>query len=217
MKKVLISDEMSPRAVERFRAEDGVQADYRPGLAPAELLEVVGRYEGLVVRSATKVTAKVIEAGERLQVIGRAGTGLDNVDLETATRRGVVVMNVPGGNTVSAAEHTLALILALARGVPAADRSMRAGRWERGRFVGSELEGKTLGIVGLGRVGREVAARAAAFGMQVIAHDPFVSAEDARRASVPFLPLDELLARADFVTLHTPLTSTTHHMLGERE
>ncbi|MGH9868917.1 MAG: phosphoglycerate dehydrogenase [Candidatus Polarisedimenticolia bacterium] len=217
MKNVLISDEMSPRAVDRFRAEDGVKADYRPGLAEAELLEVVGRYEGLVVRSATKVTANVIEAGARLQVIGRAGTGLDNVDLEAATRRGVVVMNVPGGNTVSAAEHTLALMLALARGVPAADRSMRAGRWERGRFVGSEMEGKTLGIVGLGRVGREVAARAAAFGMQVIAHDPFVSAEDARRASVAFLPLDELLARADFVTLHTPLTPETHHMLGERE
>jgi D-3-phosphoglycerate dehydrogenase len=217
MKRVLISDELSPRALERFAAEPGVRADNRPGLPAAQLLEVIGGYEALVVRSATKVTAAVIEAGSRLQVIGRAGTGVDNVDVDTATRRGVVVMNVPGGNTISAAEHTMALLLSLARGVPAADRSMQAGRWERGRFTGSELAGKTLGVVGLGRIGREVATRAVSFDMEVIAHDPFVSADDAHRATVPLLPLAELLRRSDFITLHTPLSEATRHMIGAAE
>ena len=214
MKNVLISDEMSPRAVERFRAEDGVQADYRPGLPAAELLEVVGRYEALVVRSATKVTAGVIEAGARLQVIGRAGTGLDNVDLEAATRRGVVVMNVPGGNTVSAAEHTIGLMLALSRNIPQAHASVKEGRWERSRYAGQELAGKTLGILGFGRIGQQVARRALALGMRVIAFDPFISRERFRELGVEGAPsLEAVLAESDIVTLHLPLTDETRGVL----
>ncbi|HKY33215.1 MAG TPA: phosphoglycerate dehydrogenase [Candidatus Polarisedimenticolia bacterium] len=217
MPRVLISDEVSARAIECLRRAGGIEVDYRPTLSAAGLRDALAGCAALVVRSRTKVTAGVLEAADGLLVIGRAGTGVDNVDVEAATRRGVVVMNVPGGNTISAAEHTLAMLLAVARGIPAADRSVRSGRWERGRFVGAELEGKVLGVVGLGRIGREVAARARAFGMEVIAHDPFVSAEEAERSPATFLPLPDLLRRADFVTLHTPLTSETRHMIGAEE
>ncbi len=217
MKKILISDDVSARAREILAAQPGVAVDYRPGLPPAELLACIGEYTALVVRSATRVTAEVIEAGSRLAVIGRAGTGVDNVDLEAATRRGVVVMNVPGGNTISAAEHTVAMLLACARGIPAADRSMRAGRWERGRFLGAELEGKVLGIVGMGKIGREVAHRARAFGMEVIGYDPVVSPEEVARSQTAFVTLEQLLRRSDFITVHTPLTPDTRHMIGEAQ
>jgi len=217
MKKVLISDEMSDRAVQRLQAEREISVDYRPGLTKEDLKRIIPEYAALVVRSQTKVTAEVMEAAASLQVIGRAGTGVDNVDLEAATRRGIVVMNVPGGNTVSAAEHTLAMLLAMARGVPAADRSMRSGRWERGRFVGSELEGKVLGVLGMGKVGREVAHRARSFGMEVIGYDPFVSAEDLQRSQTSFVPLDQIFRRADFITVHTPLTAQTRYLVGEKE
>ncbi|HZI94438.1 MAG TPA: phosphoglycerate dehydrogenase [Patescibacteria group bacterium] len=216
-RKVLISDEVSERALQRFNAEAGLIVDYRPGLPADELLKIIPGYAALVVRSQTKVTAGVIDKAELLQVIGRAGTGVDNVDLEAATRRGIVVMNVPGGNTVSAAEHTMAMLLSMARGIPAADRSMRAGKWERGRFVGSELEGKVLGVLGMGKVGREVAHRARAFGMETIGYDPFVSAEDIQRSQVTFVPLDQIFARADFITVHTPLTPETRHLVGDKE
>jgi len=217
MKKVLISDEVSQRALDRFHAEPGLGVDYKPGLPADELKRIVGDYAALVVRSQTKVTAEVIEKAERLAIIGRAGTGVDNVDLEAATRRGIVVMNVPGGNTVSAAEHTMAMLLAMARGIPAADRSMRAGKWERGKFVGSELEGKVLGVLGMGKIGREVAHRARSFGMEVIGYDPFVSAEDVQRSQVTFVPLDQVFRRADFITVHMPLTPQTRYLIGEKE
>lgn len=217
MRKVLISDEVSQRAVDRFNAEKDLQVDYRPGLSAGELLAIIPGYTALVVRSQTKVTGAVIEAATRLTVIGRAGTGVDNVDLEAATRRGIVVMNVPGGNTVSAAEHTMAMLLAMARGIPAADRSMRAGRWERGRFTGSELEGKVLAVLGMGKVGREVAHRARSFAMEVIGYDPFLSAEDLQRLHVTFMPLDQIFRRADFITVHTPLTPQTRYLVGEKE
>ncbi len=217
MTKILISDQVSPRAVDRFRAEKDLEVDFRPGLLPDQLKAIIGGYAALVVRSATQVTAELIEAADRLQVIGRAGTGVDNVDLEAATRRGIVVMNVPGGNTVSAAEHTMALLLAMARGIPAADRSIRSGKWERGRFVGSELEGKVLGVLGMGKVGRAVAHRARSFGMEVIAFDPFVSADDVQRSGTAFVALEEIFRRSDFITVHTPLTPQTRYLVGERE
>ncbi|HEY3176429.1 MAG TPA: phosphoglycerate dehydrogenase [Candidatus Polarisedimenticolia bacterium] len=217
MKKILISDEVSRRALDRFALEKDLEVDYRPGLPAGELARIIGEYEALVVRSQTKVTAALIEGAGRLQVIGRAGTGVDNVDLEAATRRGIVVMNVPGGNTVSAAEHTLAMLLAMARAIPAADRSMRAGRWERGRFVGAELEGKVLGVLGMGKVGREVAHRARSFGMQVIGYDPFVSADDIGRSQTGFVTLAEVFHASDFITVHTPLTPETRHLVGDPE
>ncbi len=217
MRKVLITDEVSERALQRFRAEPGLEVDYRPGLAADELARIIPAYAALVVRSQTKVTAGVLEAAASLQVVGRAGTGVDNVDLEAATRRGIVVMNVPGGNTVSAAEHTMAMLLSMARGIPAADRSMRAGRWDRGRFIGSELEGKVLGVLGMGKVGREVAHRARAFGMEAIGYDPFLSADDVQRSQVAFVPLEEVFRRSDFITVHTPLTPETRHLVGDAQ
>src|SRR5262245_39664011 len=217
MTKVLISDEVSQRALDAFALVKDLTVDYRPGLPADELKRIIGEYTALVVRSQTNVTAGVIDAATRLTVIGRPGTGVDNVDLEAATRRGIVVMNVPGGNTVSAAEHTLAMLLAMARGIPAADRSMRAGKWERGLFVGSELEGKTLGVLGLGKVGREVAHRARSFGMEVIGFDPFLSADDIERGRTTVVPIDQIYGRSDFITIHSPLTAQTRHMVGDKE
>ncbi|MFQ5700298.1 MAG: phosphoglycerate dehydrogenase [Acidobacteriota bacterium] len=217
MKAILISDTVSDRALEILADERALSIDYRPGIAPDELASIIARYAALIVRSRTKVTTEILRAASRLEVIGRAGTGVDNIDLEEATRCGVVVMNVPGGNTISAAEHTLAMLLAMARGIPAAHRSMREGRWERGRFVGSELQGKVLGILGMGKIGREVADRARSFGMEVIGHDPFVSAEDAQRCHISFVSLEELLRRADFLTVHTPITDQTRHIIDDRE
>jgi D-3-phosphoglycerate dehydrogenase len=214
---VLISDEVSDRAREILQAQPGVTVDYRPGLSPSDLLGCIADYTALVVRSATKVTAQVIDAGTKLAVIGRAGTGVDNVDLEAATRRGIVVMNVPGGNTISAAEHTVAMLLACARGIPAADRSVRAGRWERGKFLGAELEGKVLGVVGMGKIGREVAHRARAFGMEVIGYDPVVSPEEVARSQTSFVTLAEIFRRSDFITVHTPLTPETKHLIGDAQ
>ncbi len=217
MRRVLITDEVSQRALDRFKAEKDLAVEYLPGLPADELKRIIPGFTALVVRSQTKVTAAVIEAASHLMVIGRAGTGVDNVDMEAATRAGIVVMNVPGGNTVSAAEHTFAMLLAMARGIPSADRSMRAGRWERGRFVGSELEGKVLGVLGMGKVGREVAHRARAFGMEVIAYDPFVSAEDVQRSQTGFVPVEEIFRRSDFITVHTPLTPETRYLLGDKQ
>jgi len=215
--KVLITDEVSERCLDRFRAEKGLAADYRPGLPADALRESIGAYSALVVRSQTKVTAPIIEAGKRLRVIGRAGTGVDNVDVEAATRAGIVVMNVPGGNTVSAAEHTLSLLLALARQIPLADASVKAGRWERGKFVGTELHGKTLGIIGVGKVGREVGRRARSFGMEIIGYDPFLSEELMEKSKIRYVHLEDLFRRADFITVHTPLTPQTRYLVGAKE
>ena len=175
--RVLITDKVSEKAVKRFQEEKGLEVDFRPGLPAAEIIATMEGVAALVVRSQTKVTAEIIQAGTRLRVIGRAGTGVDNVDLKEATRAGVVVMNVPGGNTLSAAEHTFSLMLALARNIPGAARSMAEGKWERSKFLGTELHGKTLGIMGVGRIGREVAKRATAFRMEILGFDPFLPEE----------------------------------------
>jgi D-3-phosphoglycerate dehydrogenase len=212
MPKVLIADALSPRAVEIFRAR-GVEADVAPGLKPDELRARIAQYDGLAVRSATKVTAELLAAAERLKVIGRAGIGVDNIDVEAATGRGIVVMNTPYGNSITAAEHTIAMMFALARQIPAADRSTQAGKWEKSRFMGVELFGKTLGIVGCGNIGAIVADRALGLKMKVIAYDPFLSPERALELGVERVSLDELLPRADFITLHTPLNDATRNII----
>jgi len=212
MPKVLIADEMSPRAAEILRAR-GLEVEVRPGLSAADLAAAVSDCEGLVVRSATKVTAAVIAAAPRLKVIGRAGIGVDTVDVAAATQRGVVVMNTPHGNAITTAEHAIAHMMALARQLPAADRSTRAGKWEKTRFLGVELTGKTLGIIGCGNIGSIVADRAHGLRMKVIAYDPFLSEERARGLDVEKLELDALLARADFITLHVPLSEATRNII----
>jgi D-3-phosphoglycerate dehydrogenase / 2-oxoglutarate reductase len=214
--KVLIADKVSPTCAEVLRRA-GLEAEHRPGLSKPDLLKAVRGIEGLIVRSDTRVDEEVIAASPGLRVIGRAGAGVDNIDVAAATRRGIVVMNAPGENTISAAEHTLSMILAMARQIPAADRSMHAGRWERGKFLGVELFGKTLGVLGLGKVGREVAARARAFGMQVIGYDPVLTEEVAARLGVALLPVATVLQRSDIVTLHLPLTADTRHLIGRDE
>src|SRR4029453_16881945 len=182
-----------------------------------DLVARVGEYEGLIVRSATKVTRTVIDAGRRLEVIGRAGAGVDSIDVDAATERGVIVMNTPGGNPTAVAEHTMGLLLAMARRLPAADLSLKAGRGEESRLQGVGLCGRVLGILGLGLIGSEGARRAAGFRMQVIAYDPYLTREAAERLGVESVELDELLTRADFITIHTPLTGDTRHLLGEAE
>ena len=214
MPSVLIADDLSSRAAELLR-ERGLEADVRTGLAPAELMACIAAYDGLAVRSATKVTAAVLAAGANLKVVGRAGVGVDNIDVAAATQRGVVVMNTPYGNSVTTAEHAIALMLAVARQLPAADRSTRAGRWEKSRFLGVELTGKTLGLIGCGNIGSIVADRAHGLKMKVVAYDPYLSDERARDLNVQKVALDELLGRADFITLHVPLTEATRDMIDE--
>jgi len=215
MPKVLISDELSPRAVAVFR-ERGVEAVVNTRLAPDDLQKVIGDFDGLAVRSATKVTKSVIDAAKKLKVIGRAGIGVDNIDVGAATQRGIVVMNTPYGNSITTAEHAIALMLALARQLPAADRSTQAGKWEKAKFMGVELTGKTLGVVGCGNVGSVVADRAIGLKMKVVAYDPFLSPERAVALGVEKVELDELLARADFITLHTPLTEATRNIIDAK-
>ena len=215
--KILVADTLSQDGIDVLTAEPQLAVDVKVGLTSAQLADVIGPYEGLVVRSSTKVTAEVIARAERLRVIGRAGVGLDNVDAGAATARGIIVMNVPSGNTISTAEHTLSLLLSMARRIPQADAHLRAGKWERAKFVGVELFGKTLGIVGLGRVGGEVAKRAQAFGMRVLAYDPFLSSERAQQIDVQMSDLPTLYRESDFITVHTPLTAETRHIIGAKE
>ncbi|MBI3324538.1 MAG: phosphoglycerate dehydrogenase [Candidatus Omnitrophica bacterium] len=214
---VLVADTLSPDGLKILQAEPELKVEVKTGLSPKDLAAAIKPYEGVIVRSSSKITAEVIERADRLKVIGRAGVGLDNVDLEAATRRGIIVMNVPGGNTISAAEHTMSLILASARRIPQADSHVRSGKWERAKFVGVELLGKTLGIVGLGKIGAEVAKRAQSFGMRVIAHDPFLTEERAHQIDVQVMGLPQLLAAADFVTVHIPLSAQTKHLIGAKE
>jgi len=213
MPRVLISDQMDPKAAEVFRA-NGVDVDERPGLTKDELKAIIGDYDGLAVRSATKVTADLIEAAASLKVVGRAGIGVDNVDIPAATARGIVVMNTPFGNSITTAEHAVALMFALARELPAADFSTQAGKWEKNRFMGVELTSKTLGLIGCGNIGSIVADRAIGLKMKVIAYDPFLTPDRAVDLGVEKVDLDELLMRADFVTLHTPLTDQTRNILS---
>ncbi len=212
--KILIADEISGEAMEILRA-NGLEADVRTGLDPEDLAAIVGGYDALVVRSATKVTRAIMDKAGRLQVIGRAGIGVDNVDVEAATEKGIIVMNSPRGNALAAAEHTLALMLALARRVPLADRSMKQGKWEKSHLAGVELGEKTLGIVGMGNVGMIVAGKALALGMKVLAHDPFVHPATASERGIEMCDLDNLLGRSDFVTIHVPLNDGTRHLINK--
>jgi len=214
--KVLIADTVLPVCADVLRRA-GIEADHRPGISGNDLLKAVADIEGIVVRSDTRITEEVMRKAPKLRVVGRAGAGVDNVDVAAATKRGIVVMNAPGENTISAAEHTLSLLLALARQIPRADRSMRAGRWDRGQILGVELCGKTLGVLGLGKVGREVAARARAFGMDVIGYDPVLSEEVAARLGVTPVPIRAVYERSDFITLHLPLSDATRHLIGADE
>ncbi len=213
MAKVLISDKLSPAAVAVFR-ERGIAADLRPGLKPPELREIIGAYDGLAVRSATKVTRELLEAAPNLKVVGRAGIGVDNVDVTSATRRGVVVMNTPHGNSITTAEHAIALMMALARQIPEASASTKAGKWEKARFMGMELFGKTLGLIGCGNIGSIVADRAVGLKMKVIAYDPYLTEARAVALGVEKVEFSDLLSRADVVTLHTPLTEATRTIIS---
>lgn len=213
MVKVLISDKMSPLAATTFR-ERGVEVDEKPGLDKAELRAIIGEYDGLAIRSATKVSDKLLSSATNLKVIGRAGIGVDNVDVPAATAAGICVMNTPFGNSITTAEHAVAMMLALARQIPAADRSTQAGKWEKSRFMGVELFGKTLGIIGCGNIGAIVADRAIGLRMKVIAYDPFLSPQRAHELGVEKVDLDVLLARADFISLHTPLTDATRGIIN---
>ena len=213
--RILVAEPIAPEGVALLRAHHEV--DERPGLSAAELCATLGDYDALVVRSQVQVDAGVIAAGTRLQVIGRAGVGVDNVDLEAATRAGITVVNAPTGNTIAAAEHTLALLYGVARKIAAADASVRRGEWNRTQFTGLELRGRTLGIVGLGKIGQAIAARARAMEMAVLATDPYVTAEAAEHHGVDLVPLDELLARSDVVSVHVPLSRATRGMIGAAE
>ncbi|MFQ5681062.1 MAG: phosphoglycerate dehydrogenase [Candidatus Omnitrophota bacterium] len=217
MFKILISDPLAKEGAEILERERQLGVDLRPGLSPEELEQAIGGYDGLIVRSATKVTARVISAAKRLRVIGRAGVGLDNVDLEAATSRGIIVMNTPGGNTISTCEHTLSMLLCLSRNIPQANTSVKAGEWKRSKYIGVEVYGKVLGVVGLGRIGREVSKRALALGMKIAAYDPFLSRDKAEELGVELVEMEELLRRADYITVHTPLTNETRHIISDRE
>jgi D-3-phosphoglycerate dehydrogenase len=212
--RILISDPLDPVCAELLRSE-GFQVDLKPKLPADELTKSIGTYDALIIRSGTQVTAEVIAAAKKLKVVGRAGVGVDNVDVDAATRRGIVVMNTPGGNTIAAAEHTLSLLLSLCRNIPQANESLKQGQWERTRYVGTELFEKTIGIIGLGKIGREVALRCQAFGMQTIGYDPVTSAEVAAKMKVELVTIDELYRRSDIITIHTPLTDETRGLIGD--
>ncbi|HWQ35175.1 MAG TPA: phosphoglycerate dehydrogenase [Blastocatellia bacterium] len=213
--KILISDNLSNIGVELLRRHENFTVDKKVGLKPEELRKIIGEYDALIVRSETRVTADLIAAGERLRVIGRAGTGVDNIDVPAATQRGIVVMNAAGGNSVTTAEHTIALLMAMARRIPQAAAKLKAGKWDKKSFMGTELNTKTLGIIGLGNIGRIVASRGQGLGMKVIAYDPFLTKDAAQRSGVEMVTLDELFSRSDFITVHTPLTDETRGIIGE--
>ncbi len=212
MIKVLIADKMSPRAAEIFQAR-GIEADVKTGMSPDELLACIGEYDGLAVRSSTKATDEVLAAASALKVIGRAGIGVDNIDVAAASARGIVVMNTPFGNAITTAEHSIAMLLSTARQIPQANCSTHEGKWEKSRFMGVELMGKTLGLIGCGNIGTAVAERGLALKMKVIAYDPFLSPERAGDLGLEKVELDELFQRADFVSLHTPLTDATRNII----
>jgi D-3-phosphoglycerate dehydrogenase len=213
--KILIADPIAEEGIQSLR--NYAQVDVKAKLDPEQLKDIIGNYDALIVRSQTKVRAEVIELGKKLKVIGRAGVGTDNIDVDAATRKGIVVVNAPTGNTVAAAEHTIALMLALARNVPQANSYLKSGKWQREAMMGTELRNKILGIIGLGNVGSEVAKRAQAFDMRVVAHDPFVSKDYAGNLKVDMVSLDQLLREADFITLHVPLTAATEKLIGGKE
>ncbi len=213
--KVLVSDKLSEEGLKILKENPEIELVNKPGLSKEDLLKEIKDADALIVRSGTKVTADVIEAAEKLKVIGRAGIGVDNIDLNAASRKGIIVMNTPGGNATAAAEHAIAMMAALARNIPQAHMSMKQGKWEKKKFMGVELTGKTLGVVGLGNIGRIVAERGRGLKMQVVAYDPFVSADKVKHLGVEVVPLDEVFARSDFITIHTPLTEETRYMIDK--
>lgn len=213
--KVLVSDNISPKGVAILK-KAGLEVDVKTGMKPEELKACIGAYHGLVIRSATKVTAEIIEAAVNLKVIGRAGSGLDNVDKNAASKKGIVVMNTPGGNTITTAEHSIAMLFSVARLIPQATSSMKAGKWEKKKFMGVELFNKTLGIVGLGNIGGQVAKKAQGLEMNVIAYDPFLSEDQAKATGIKKVSLDELFSEADFITIHSPLTAETKGLISAK-
>src|SRR5216683_1720452 len=219
--KILITDKIAREGVNLLREQlPDAQIDERPGLKPEQLKAIIGGYDALIVRSETQVTSTILGEATRLKIVGRAGVGVDNIDTETATRQGIMVVNSPTGNIIAAAEHTIGLLMAMARQIPAANSSTKTGHWEKSRFLGVEVRNKILGIIGLGKVGTEVARRAQGLEMQVIAFDPYVASEQARKFDITMLSLEEVLQRADFVTLHTSLTSGpqgTRGLIGTHE
>lgn len=213
--KILISDNLSTQGVEVLRRYPALEVDVRVGLAPAELKAIIGEYQGLIVRSETKVTADILQGADQLQVIGRAGTGVDNIDVPVATQRGIVVMNAAAGNSVTTAEHTISLLMSLARKIPQAHAKLKGGKWDKKSFMGVELAGKTLGVIGLGNIGKIVASRAVGLAMKVVAYDPFITREVALKAGIELGTLEDVFRQADFLTVHTPLTEETRGIVGE--
>ena len=214
MKKILVSDPLAKEGIEVLKKNPEFSVDVKTGMKPEELLQIIGNYDGLLVRSETKVTKDVISEAKNLKIIGRAGTGVDNIDVKEASKKGIVVMNVPGGNTISAAEHTVSMLLALSRNIPQANASLKKCEWKKKEFVGTEVFGKTVGIIGLGKIGVEVSKRLLAFGMKVLVYDPFVSKERAGQLGVESVSLDELFANSDYITVHTPKTEQTKHLIN---
>ncbi len=213
--KVLVTDPIADEGINILRGH--AQVDIKVGLKPEEIVSIIGDYEALIVRSQTQVSAKVIDAGKKLQIIGRAGAGVDNIDVNAATREGILVVNAPTSNTIAVAEHVFGLILALARHIPQAHHKLKSGVWAKSEFMGTEIRGKTLGIIGLGKIGMEVAKRAQVFGMKVIANDPFVSDEYARNLQVELVSLEKLLKESDFISLHSALTASNRGLIGAKE
>ncbi len=217
MPRVLICDKLEAAGLDLLKQSE-IEVDNRPGLKDAALADALHAADGAVVRSGTRITADLLEAPGRLKAIVRAGVGVDNIDVQAATRKGIVVMNTPGGNTVSAAEHTIALMLSLARHIPTSDAGMKAGKWDRGKYIGAQLAGKTLGVVGLGRIGREVARRAAGLDMKIVGYDPFLAPDRAAQLGIQaFSSVHELLPICDFLTLHLPLNDETRNLIGAKE
>lgn len=213
--KILITDSISKEGIENLKKE--FEIDIQLGLDEEELCKKIKNYDALIVRSGTQVTEKVINAAENLKVIGRAGVGVDNIDVDAATRKGILVINAPEGNTIAAAEHTVAMLLSLSRNIPQANSSLKKGNWERKKFMGVEVKGKTVGIIGLGRIGREVAKRLIAFEMKVLGFDPYVNAEEVEKRGIHLVDFDKLIKESDYITVHIPLTEKTKHMLGSKE
>jgi D-3-phosphoglycerate dehydrogenase / 2-oxoglutarate reductase len=217
MFKVLISDNLAVEGQKVLKADSQIELDAREKVSPEELLKIIKDYDALIIRSASKVTKEVLDAAPKLKVIGRAGVGIDNIDVAEATRHGVIVMNTPDGNTISTAEHTFSMMMALSRNIPQADQSMKSGKWERKKFMGTELYGKVLGIVGLGRIGSELAKRAQSFGMTIMAFDPFLTKEKADQMDVKLASLDEITTQADYITVHTPKNKETAGLFGKKQ
>ncbi len=215
--KILVSDKLGDKGLEVLKNEPEITYDVKTGLSPEELKDIIGEYDAIIIRSGTRLTAGILEKADKLKAIGRAGVGLDNVDIEAASRKGIIVMNTPGGNTISTCEHSIAMLLALTRNIPQANESLKRREWNRSKFMGAEVFGKTLGIVGFGRIGREVAKRMLAFGMKVIVYDPFVTKDSFPNLEFENVSIDVLCKRADYITIHTPKTPETKYMFNKEK